>query len=334
MPKDKLERRFKLRRLGFSEDPFMVSADARFFYLGTQHGQVLDRVQDVVDEFRGLAVVEGGYGSGKSSMALRLESLYRGLPDEYKVMYRTTSSYESEFAGLQDICEFIGIPHKRGLTKQWRAFENFLVDEHEQHRNVVIILDDAQLMAPDALRIVHTLYNFDAGGQKLAQVILFGQPELSYIFAMHPEIRSRVSSWFKLEPLSPEDTVELIRFRCKVAGRDEALLDESGYLAIYAASEGTPRAIVSLCARVINEMSQRRETIASVESVTTAIDDWQKSYAGPLASDQAGRRVPTTARVRVQRKPPTAKAPRVASRSARGARPSGKASKRGQSSGS
>jgi general secretion pathway protein A len=236
----------------------------------------------VVDESRGLAVVEGGYGSGKSSMALRLEGLYRGLPDEYKVMYRTTSSYESEFAGLQDICEFIGIPHKRGLTKQWRAFENFLVDEHEQHRNVVIILDDAQLMAPDALRIVHTLYNFDAGGQKLAQVILFGQPELSYIFAMHPEIRSRVSSWFKLEPLSPEDTVELIRYRCKVAGRDEPLLDERGYLAIYEASEGTPRAIVSLCARLINEMSERRETTASMETVAAAIGDWRESYAGPL----------------------------------------------------
>ena len=303
MATKKLERRLSLKRLGFSEDPFMASADPRFLYLSTQHGEVLERARDVIEEFRGLAVVEGGYGVGKSSLALRLESLYRGLPDEYRVVFIHTASYESEFAGLQDICEFIGVPHKRGLTKQWRSFEEFLVDEHEQGRNVVVILDDAQLMSPDALRIVHTLYNFDARGRKLAQVILFGQPELSFIFGMHPEIRSRVNSWFRLNPLSVEDTVELIRFRCKVGGRDEPLFTQAGYLEIYEASEGTPRAIVNICSRVVEQIGERGDTTADLPLVQHAIADWKTSHGGPLASEERTSRTPEPTRLPTPTRP-------------------------------
>ena len=330
----KLERRLMLKRLGFGEDPFMASADPRFLYLSSQHGEVLERARDVIEEFRGLAVVEGSYGVGKSSLALRLESLYRGQPDEYRVVFIHTTNYESEFAGLQDMCDFIGVPHKRGLTKQWRAFEDFLVTEHEQARNVVIILDDAQLMAADSLRIVHTLYNFDAGGRKLAQVILFGQPELGFVFAMHPEIRSRVNSWFRLNPLSVEDTVELIRFRCKVAGRDEPLLTQSGYLDIYEASQGTPRAIVGLCARLLEKMTQNSETTASPKSLDAAIQDWRESYTGPLAMEDSDKQPSThaqppdrpTSRRRKAADAPSRTADRV--RSATPARKAGKRARR------
>jgi general secretion pathway protein A len=282
----KLERRLLLKNLGFQEDPFMASADPRFLYLSTQHGDVLERTRDVIEDFRGLAVVEGGFGVGKSSLALRLEFIYRGMPDDYTAVYVHTAGYESEFAGLQDISDAMSVPRKRGLTKQWRELESFLVDEHERGKNVVIILDDAQLMAADALRIVHTLYNFDASGRKMAQVILFGQPELSYKFAVYPEIRSRVNSWFRLNPLSIEETVELIRFRSRVAGRDEPLMTQAGYLEVYEATEGTPREIVNLCARLIDEMGVRNLTTADVETVRATIKAYQAVHSSVAAVEE------------------------------------------------
>ena len=257
----------------------MASADPRFLYLSTQHGDVLERTRDVIEDFRGLAVVEGGYGVGKSSLALRLEFIYRGMPDNYRAVYVHTAGYESEFAGLQDISDALGVPRKRGLTKQWRELENSLVDEHEEGKNVIIILDDAQLMAADALRIVHTLYNFDASGRKMAQVILFGQPELSYKFAVYPEIRSRVNSWFRLNPLSIEETVELIRFRCRVAGRDDPLMTQAGYLEIYEATGGTPREIVNLCARLVDVMGTREITTADIDSVRATIQAYKDVHS-------------------------------------------------------
>jgi general secretion pathway protein A len=283
----KLERRLHLKNLGFQEDPFMSSADPRFLYLSTQHGDVLERTQDIIEEFRGLAVVEGGYGVGKSSLALRLEFIYRGMPDNYTAVYVHTAGYESEFAGLQDISDAVAVPRKRGLTKQWRELESFLVDEHEKGKNVVIILDDAQLMAADALRIIHTLYNFDASGRKMAQVILFGQPELSYKFAVYPEIRSRINSWFRLNPLSIEESVELIRFRSRVAGRDEPLMTQAGFLEIYEATGGTPREIVNLCARLIDVMGARSLETADIEAVQSAIDDYAQVHSSRTATSDA-----------------------------------------------
>ncbi len=279
MAKRRLQRRLLLKELGFAEEPFTISADPRFLYLSSQHGEVLERTRDLVEDFRGLAVVEGGYGVGKSSLALRLESIYRAMPDDYRVVFVHTASYESEFAGLQDLCHSLGLPRRRGLTKQWREFENFLVDEHKQAHNVCIILDDAQLMDQAALRIVHHIYNFDRGGRKLAQVILFGQPELTYIFALNPEIRSRVDSWFRLNPLSLEDTLQLIRFRSTVAGREEPLFDPAAFLEVYDASNGVPREVVSLCGRVIEELGARGEKMADVDVIQAALAKYQEAHS-------------------------------------------------------
>lgn len=271
-------RRLLLKKLGFTEDPFMSSADPFFLYLSKQHGMVLERMRDLVEDFSGLAVVEGSFGVGKSSLALRLENIYRGLPDEYKVIYIHTASYESEFAGLQDLCDAVKLPRRRGLTKQWREFENFLVDQHEQGKNVVIILDDAQLLSADALSIIHKLYNFDAGGKKRAQVILFGQREIKYRFSMHPEIESRVKEWHTLNPLPIEDAIELISYRCRVAGRERPfILTQSGLLNLHDKTNGTPREIVNLCSHVIDVLGEHDKDAADDSIVEEAIDIYESS---------------------------------------------------------
>jgi len=288
MAKKSTQRRMFLRELGFLEDPFMSSADPRFLYLSTQHGNVLDRCTDAIEDFRGLAVIDGSFGVGKSSLALRLESIYRGLPDQYKVIYIHTASYESEYAGLQDMCDAVKLPRRKGLTKQWREFENFLVDQHGAGRNVVIILDDAQLLQPPALTLIHTIYNFDKGGRKLAQVVLFGQEELHNKFAMFPEIRSRINQWWSLNPLSPEDTIELVRFRCQVAGRDDPLIpSQSGFLDVYEVTQGIPRQIVNLCSHIVEILGAQKKTSADSAVIEEAIKLYQSSR--PLVTTLAPR---------------------------------------------
>jgi general secretion pathway protein A len=266
------QRRIILRDLGFAEEPFSRSADPRFLYLSAQHGDVLDRIQEVVEERRGLAVVEGGFGVGKSSIARRLESIYRSYPEDFQLVFVHTAAYESEYAALLDVSYALSLERRKGLTMQWREFENFLVDQKSQSRNVVVILDDAQLMAPDSLSLVHHIYNFDIA-QKLAQVILFGQPEMRRIFDQRPEVLSRVDSWFRLNPLSLEDTLELIRFRCSVAGRKEPLLTQGAFLDVWRETRGTPRDIVSLCSKIIDEMGRQAKSVADNGVVQAALKD-------------------------------------------------------------
>jgi type II secretory pathway predicted ATPase ExeA len=264
------KRRIILRELGFSEEPFSRSADPRFLYLSAQHGDVLDSIQEVVEERRGLAVVEGGFGVGKSTIARRLESIYRAYPQDFMVVFVHTAAYESEYAALLDVSYALNLDRRKGMTMQWREFESFLVDQKENRRNVVVILDDAQLMAPDALSLVHHIYNFDIS-QKLAQVVLFGQPELQRIFNQRPEVLSRVDAWFRLNPLSLEDTLELIRFRCAVAGRKEPLLSQSAFLEVWKSTRGIPREIVSVCSKIINEMGQQNKSVADNAVVHAAL---------------------------------------------------------------
>ena len=275
MPKSDPQRQIALRALGFQEDPFTRSADPRFLYLSEQHGKVVDRAQEVIDNFRGLAVVEGGFGVGKSTIARRLENIYRGYTDEATVLFSHTTSYETEYAGLVDICFGFGLPRLKGLTRQWRSFENFLISERKTGRNVLVILDDAQLMRPDALQIVHHVYNFDVQ-RKLAQIVLFGQPEIKYMFALHPEIRSRVDSWFTLEALSLEDTARLIGFRCTVAGRESPILTQAGVISVYGVTKGVPRDIVDLCSKIIDLMGRQGEyETASEPTINEAIAEFQ-----------------------------------------------------------
>jgi general secretion pathway protein A len=268
------QRRIILRDLGFAEEPFSRSADPRFLYLSAQHGEVMDRIQEVVEEHRGLAVVEGGFGVGKSTIARRLESIYRAYPQEFMVVFVHTAAYESEYAALLDVSYALSLDRRKGMTMQWRELESYLVDQKELERNVVLILDDAQLMTPDALTLVHHLYNFDIS-QKLAQVVLFGQPELQRIFNMRPEVLSRVDSWFRLNPLSLEDTLELIRFRCAVAGRKEPLLTQAAFLEVWKATHGIPREIVALCSKVINVMGHQNRMMADIPVVQQALQESQ-----------------------------------------------------------
>jgi type II secretory pathway predicted ATPase ExeA len=268
------QRRIILRELGFSEEPFSRSADPRFLYLSAQHGEVMDRIQEVVEEHRGLAVVEGGFGVGKSTIARRLESIYRAYPQEFVVVFVHTAAYESEYAALLDVSYALSLDRRKGMTMQWRELESYLVDQKELERNVVLILDDAQLMTPDALTLVHHLYNFDIS-QKLAQVVLFGQPELQRIFNVRPEVLSRVDSWFRLNPLSLEDTLELIRFRCAVAGRKEPLLTQSAFLEVWKATHGIPREIVALCSKIINVMGHQNRMMADNPVVQQALQESQ-----------------------------------------------------------
>jgi type II secretory pathway predicted ATPase ExeA len=266
------QRRIVLRELGSSEEPFSRSADPRFLYLSAQHGEVLDRTLEVIEEHRGLAVVEGGFGVGKSTIARRLESIYRTYPEDYRVVFVHTAAYESEYAALLDVSYALNLDRRKGLTMQWREFENFLVDQKEASRNVVVILDDAQLMSPDSLSFVHHTYNFDIN-QKLAQVVLFGQPEIRRIFDDRPEVLSRVDSWFRLNSLSLEDTLELIRFRSAVAGRKEPLLTQAAFLEVWRSTRGIPREIVTLCSKIIDQMGLQNKTVADNTVVHAASQD-------------------------------------------------------------
>jgi general secretion pathway protein A len=246
------KRLFALESMGFKEDPFKITTDPRFLYIGPQHQEIMRRIRTVVENYRGLAVVEGDYGTGKTTLLKRVDSLYRNdYPDDAYVIYTDSSHYSSEYSALMDICNIIGLDKKRGITAQYRELQSFITEQSKAGKTIILFMDDAQKMDVSVLNLIHELYNFEYN-QKSVQTILFGQPEISNIFARKPEVRSRVFSWFQLNPLTMSETYELVHFRCKVAGRDAQFIKENNFIKVFEATRGVPRYTVSLCAHIID----------------------------------------------------------------------------------
>jgi type II secretory pathway predicted ATPase ExeA len=260
-----------LAELGFLEEPFLETPDERFLCLTSQHRNVLTRLQDIIEDRRGVGVVEGGTGVGKSSTAYRLRTLYRVQPQQYTVLLREQAGYASEFEGLQDLCDGFGLSRRKGLDQQWKELRSYLESEYKYDRNVVVILDNAHEIAREAVGLIHLLNGIVSSGKHLAQVILFGQPELTETFPSTSDIRKSVEAWLRLIPLSFEDTLDLIHFRSRVAGREQPLLTRNGQTEMFDRTRGIPIEIVRLCSRIVDELTPENN-IADLDLIRRVAD--------------------------------------------------------------
>ena len=75
----------------------------------------------------------------------------------------------------------LNVPLQRSLQRQMESLEKFMANAYTAGHNVIVLLDDAQLMEPSALEVLHRLYNFDYDA-KVVQVLAFGQSEMSSVF--------------------------------------------------------------------------------------------------------------------------------------------------------
>lgn len=260
----------RLERLGLKEDPFTLSADPRYLYLGPEHFSVYRQIQGVIARRRGLALVIGDMGVGKSSLARRLYDIY--APQEaVTICYIHNAAFKSAMDAARQISESIGVSPQRSLARQMEALEKAMVDEYRANRNVVMLLDDAQLMHRDALQVIHRLCNFDYD-TKVVQILAFGQQELTTLFESVKAINARVFVRMTLPPLTLTSTLQMITFRLQVSGRQDPLFTDEAVELLFEYSQGVPREIVRLGALTIDRLIQTEEPIVNADIVRAVID--------------------------------------------------------------
>jgi general secretion pathway protein A len=118
-------------------------------------------------------------------------------------------------------------------------------------KRLVLVVDEAQNLDLTVLEALRMLSNFETGQNKLMQIILSGQPELSEKLRL-PELlqlRQRISLFPHLEPLTDSETQGYIHHRLIVAGMDPGttLFSPQAVALISAFSQGIPRNINNLC---------------------------------------------------------------------------------------
>src|SRR5512137_269680 len=130
----------RLERFSLKEDPFKLSADPRYLYLGPEHLAVYRQAQGVIARRRGLALITGDMGMGKSSLARRLYDVYTA-EENVEICYTHTAAFKSAMGASRIISEELGIPPQRSFQRQMESLEQRMADIYTAGKNVIVLLD-------------------------------------------------------------------------------------------------------------------------------------------------------------------------------------------------
>src|SRR5438093_13538751 len=146
---------------GFKEHPFMSSPDPMFLYFSSQVKEALAKCEFMAKDRVGPIYMYGPIGSGKTSLVRRLKEKL-SLDDTYNVKLLITPNLKSSNAFLRLILETFDVKTERSYTASLNNFEKFLSDQYLKERNVpVLLIDEAQYMNRDTLKLIHYLLNFE-----------------------------------------------------------------------------------------------------------------------------------------------------------------------------
>jgi general secretion pathway protein A len=260
----------RLERFGLKEDPFKLSADPRYLYLGPEHLAVYRQAQGVITRRRGLALITGEMGMGKSSLARRLYDVYASDEESMVICYIHTAAFKSAMDAARQISIPLKVPLQRSFQRQMEELERRMVMAYTSHQNVVILLDDAQRMESEALEVIHRLYNFDYDA-KVVQILAFGQSEMNSLFETDESVNARVFVRLVLPPLTLASALQMVIFRLRVAGRNESLINDDAFELLYESSQGVPREIIRLCALATDDLLLSDENAISLNIVREVI---------------------------------------------------------------
>lgn len=253
-----------------SDAPFRLNPDPRFFYGSRSHNKAMAYLHYGLKQAEGFIVITGPVGAGKSMIIGHL--LDQLNSSNVVAANLLTSNIEPQDLLSQILSAFRVEPEGEGRTGEIEAFEDYLFDQLNRGRRVLLIIDEAQNLPFKTLEELRMLSNIDYEGTPLFQVFLVGQPEFRTIIES-PEmeqLRQRVIASYHLENLSEDETRDYIQHRLSVAGwREDPAFTDNAYKAIYKETTGLPRRINTLCNRLMLYCSLEKKHEITAKIVET-----------------------------------------------------------------
>lgn len=226
------------------EEPFSTVPNPRYFFLTPIHATALGKTEFTVEAKKGLAIVVGDTGVGKSTLARLLHQKF--LDKGFNCVLLTNPSYPTANSLLRTIIQEFQLPKtSKSYKDNIDIFKMFLYQEAvEKGRTVTLIIDEAQTLRLPLLELLRQLINFETNEMKLLQLVLFAQEELrnKLTHPMARNFRSRIAMASTLDKIGVLELKQLVEFRWTVASGNKAhpfLPDALEALFYY--SEGTPR---------------------------------------------------------------------------------------------
>ena len=238
-----------LEFLGLRERPFSITADPSFLYLSKKHREALSHMVYGIRERKGFIEITGEVGTGKTTLC---KALLRHLDAATKTALILQPTL-SELQLLQAIVQDFGMnPMRANRLGLFNQLNQFLLEESQLGRNIVLVIDEAQNLSLRVLEQVRMLSNLETDKNKLIQIILVGQPQLREKLALPAleQLRQRIGVRYHITPLDRDEVHTYIDHRLRVAG-SEGMLEwtADGLEEVYQCSRGIPRLINLICDR-------------------------------------------------------------------------------------
>ncbi len=258
------------RILNLTREPFSSSPEPDFFYESRHHVECLQKLELALRLRRGLSVIIGHVGAGKTTLSRQLIRKFSSDPEvETHLMLDPHFSTEMEFlayvAGLFGVAgDDNGSPASAWQLRE--RIKNYLFQQAvERGRLVVLIIDEGQKIPDFAMESLREFLNYETNEHKLLQIAIFGQDEFRENLKCHPGFADRINLTYHLGPLNYKDTCAMVHFRIQKAAdenRDDVSIRFTGpaLRAIFRETGGYPRRIVLLCHQVLLAMIIKNKT--------------------------------------------------------------------------
>lgn len=236
---------------GLNDNPFSIAPNPHYMFLSDRHREALAHLTYGLGETGGFVLLTGEVGTGKTTVS---RCLLQQIPENTDTAFILNPSL-TELELLATLCDELEISYGENPTLKQLTdlISMYLLNNHKNGRNTVLIIDEAQHLRSEVLEQLRLLTNLETNTKKLLQVILIGQPELQQLLKRQDlrQLAQRITARYHLLPLNKEEIALYVLHRLQVAGRHEPLFTRKAIAALHKHSGGIPRLTNLLCERAL-----------------------------------------------------------------------------------
>jgi len=270
--------------LGLEKEPFSTSPDPDFFYDSKEHHVVLMRLMIEIRLKRGLSLIVGDVGTGKTTISRKI---FQMLKERQDILFHMIldPAYETEEIFLNSLIRTFQIEVKNPnptILDFKEAIKDFLFKKGvDENKTVVLLIDEGQKLSDSSLEVLRVLLNYETNEYKLLQLVFFTQLELLPRLRKIRNLWDRISLKYMLNPLDERQTKGMIEFRLKKAGyangppffTDEAIRE------IYHYTKGYPRRIAMLCHIALKVLLVESKPVVDIAIIKELIDQELRQFS-------------------------------------------------------
>ena len=265
--------------------PFGTQPNPRFAFPSAEHQIAVAKMRYAADQKRGLALLMGKVGTGKTTIANQLQRTW-GEDDTKALAFLPSASVRTRSQFLRLVSEGFGITPVRTEGDNRKLIERFLLEQYQGGRHPVLLIDETQNLHADNIDVLSDLSNFQTAEDKLITIVMLAQDNFPNKLNRKEAFRSRIAVISNLDQLSFEDMCGMVAHRVTTAGGAGVteLFTEKALIEIYNTTQGIPRDVCVLCDAALVNAFVRAEKTITPEVVAQTLSEMRVGKAWPVKS--------------------------------------------------